>query len=72
METSSRTALISAGCGFVVTGVGVGRLTADGYSVPSFAASAFWRESRRANQYRAAFVLVLWGIFCAVMAFHLK
>jgi hypothetical protein len=72
METSSTILMLGAGCAFIVAGVSVGQVTANGYLAPSFGASVFRRESVREHQYRAAFVLVLWGIFCIVVAFHLK
>jgi len=65
-------ALVIAGSAFIVLGVSVGQITANGYLAPSFRRSVFGRETARAGQYRAAFVFVLWGIFCFVIAFHLK
>lgn len=72
MEARSSLSLGLAGCAFAVAGVSIGQLTANGYVAPAFGKPLFGWQSVRDKQYTAAFVLVLWGIFCVAVAFQLK
>ncbi len=72
VQADSRLSLGCAGCALAATGLSLVQLTANGYIAPWFGEWPFGRDSARAKQYGAAFVLALWGIFCIVAALQSK